>query len=100
MVLVRLDNWMGHPRGLWVLAGTEFWDRFSFYGMQSLLVLYMVEYLLLPDRIQHVYGFLALRRAIEGIVGPLSTSALATQIFGLYGGLVYFTPIFGGLLGA
>ncbi len=90
---------LGHPRGLWVLAGTEFWDRFSFYGMQSLLVLYMVEYLLLPGRIQHVYGFSALRRVIEAIVGPLSTSALATQIFGLYVGLVYFTPIFGGLLG-
>jgi POT family proton-dependent oligopeptide transporter len=89
----------GHPRGLLILAGTEFWERFSFYGMQSLLVLYMVEYLLLPGHIERIYGFSSLRRAIEAIVGPLSIRALSTQIFGLYAGLVYLTPIFGGLLG-
>ena len=37
------DRW-GHPRGLGVLAGTELWDRISFHGMQSLLVLYMATY--------------------------------------------------------
>ena len=38
----------GHPRGLGFLAGTELWERFSFYSMQSLLMLYMTKYLLLP----------------------------------------------------
>jgi POT family proton-dependent oligopeptide transporter len=89
----------GHPRALWVLAGTELWDRISFHGMQALLVLYMVDQLLMPGHIEHIAGFAAFRGVIEGVTGPLSTQALATQIFGLYVGLVYFTPVFGGLLG-
>jgi POT family proton-dependent oligopeptide transporter len=89
----------GHPRELVVLASTEFWDRISFHGMLALLVLYMVEQLLLPGHIEHVVGFARLRRSIEAITGPLSTQALATQIFGLYIGLIYFTPVFGGMVG-
>jgi len=89
----------GHPRALWVLAGTELWDRISFHGMQSLLVLYMVGQLLLPGHVEHIAGFVAFRGLIEGVTGPLSTEALATQIFGIYVGLVYFTPVFGGWLG-
>ena len=38
----------GHPRGFAFLFATEMWERFSYYGMRSLLVLYMVKYLLLP----------------------------------------------------
>ena len=67
--------------------------------MQALLVLYMVEQLLLPGHVEHVAGFPAFRAAIESVTGPLSTQALAFQIFGLYIGLVYFTPVFGGALG-
>ena len=89
----------GHPRALWVLAGTELWDRISFHGMQALLVLYMVGALLLPGHVEHIAGFGTFRAAIEDVTGPLSTQALATQIFGLYVGLVYFTPVFGGWLG-
>jgi POT family proton-dependent oligopeptide transporter len=89
----------GHPRGLLYIAGTELWDRISFHGMQALLVLYMVEQLLLPGHVEHVVGFGALRTAIEFATGPLSAQALAFQIFGLYVGLVYFTPVFGGALG-
>lgn len=89
----------GHPRGLGVLAGLEVWDRVSFYGMQSLLVLYMVEQLLLPGHVERIAGFSAFRAGLEGIVGPMSTQALASQIFGLYVGLVALTPIFGGFLG-
>ena len=37
----------GHPKGLWVLAGTELWDRISFHGMQAILTLYLVSELLL-----------------------------------------------------
>jgi POT family proton-dependent oligopeptide transporter len=89
----------GQPRGLAVLAGLELWDRVSFYGMQALLVLYMVGELLLPGRVEHIVGFAGFRSALEGVVGPLSVQALASQIFGLYVGLAAFTPIIGGFLG-
>ncbi len=44
----------GHPRGLTILFGTEMWERFSYYGMRALLVLYLVKYLLLPGHVEHV----------------------------------------------
>jgi POT family proton-dependent oligopeptide transporter len=89
---------MGHPKGLFYLAFTEAWERFSYYGMTALLVLYMVNQLLLPGHIEHISGFAGFRAAVESVVGPLSTQALASQIFGLYSGFVYFTPILGGLI--
>jgi POT family proton-dependent oligopeptide transporter len=89
----------GQPRGLWVLAGTEFWERVSFHGMQALLVLYMVEQLLLPGHVDHVAGLAAVRRTVEAATGPLSTQAFASQLFGLYVGFVYFTPAIGGWIG-
>ena len=88
-----------HPRGLAYLAFTEAWERFSYYGMTALLVLYMVNQLLLPGHIEHVAGFAAFRAMIEATTGPLSTQALASEIFGLYAGFVYFTPVLGGWLG-
>ncbi|MBW8816110.1 MAG: peptide MFS transporter [Caulobacterales bacterium] len=89
----------GHPRALPYLAGTEFWDRVSFHGMQALLTLYMVEQLLLPGHIEKVAGFAGFRAAIEAVTGPLSTQALASQVFGLYLGFALFAPLFGGALG-
>jgi POT family proton-dependent oligopeptide transporter len=89
----------GHPRGLVFIASTELWDRISFHGMQALLVLYMVGQLLLPGHIERIAGFAQLRAVIEAVTGPLSPQALASQIFGIYVGLVYFTPVFGGILG-
>src|SRR5215212_9349097 len=89
----------GHPKGLPYLAFTEAWERFSYYGMSALVVLYMVNQLLLPGHVEHVAGFAGFRAAIEGVFGPLSTQALASQIFGLYSGFVYFTPVIGGWLG-
>jgi POT family proton-dependent oligopeptide transporter len=89
----------GHPRGLTVLAATELWDRISFHGMQALLVLYMVEELLRPGHVENIRGFIPLRHVIEAVTGHLSSQALASQIFGLYMGLIYFTPVFGGMLG-
>jgi POT family proton-dependent oligopeptide transporter len=91
-------TFMGHPKGLFYLAFTEAWERFSFYGMTALLVLYMVNQLLLPGHVENVAGFAGFRAAIESVTGPLSVQALASQIFGLYAGLVYFTPLFGGLI--
>jgi len=67
-----------HPMGLRVLFLTEMWERFSFYCMLSILSLYMSE-------------------TIAG--GGLGFSTFKTgQIYGLYIGLVYFTPLIGGLL--
>jgi POT family proton-dependent oligopeptide transporter len=92
-------DFFGHPRGLIFVAGTELWERISFHGMQALLVLYMVEQLLLPGHVENIGGFARFRAVIEGVTGPLSSQALASQIFGLYVGLVYFIPVFGGMLG-
>jgi POT family proton-dependent oligopeptide transporter len=89
-------GFFGHPKGLAYLAFTEAWERFSYYGMSALLVLYMVDQLLLPGHVVHVLGFAAFRQALESVFGPLSTQALASQIFGLYSGFVYFTPVLGG----
>jgi POT family proton-dependent oligopeptide transporter len=87
---------LGHPRGLAYLAFTEAWERFSYYGMISLLVLYMVNQLLLPGHVEHVAGFDRFRGGVEHVFGPLTTQQLASQIFGLYAGFVYFTPVLGG----
>jgi len=89
---------MGHPKGLFYLAFTEAWERFSYYGMTALVVLYMLNQLLLPGHVEHIAGFAGFRAAVESVVGPLSTQALASQIFGLYSGFVYFTPLLGGFI--
>jgi len=89
---------MGHPRGLFYLAFTEAWERFSYYGMTALLALFMVNQLLLPGHVEQIAGFGGFRAAVESLVGPLSTQALASQIFGLYSGFVYFTPLLGGMI--
>src|SRR6516164_6201584 len=68
----------GHPRGLAVLFATEAWERFSYFGNAALVVLYMTKYLLDPGRVE--------------------TVPLASQLFGFYTGLAYFTPILGGLV--
>ncbi len=62
-----------HPPGLYVLFFTEMWERFSYYGMRSLLVYYMITHLQF-------------------------TQIRSSQIYGLYTGFVYFTPLFGGML--
>src|SRR6201988_3216027 len=91
-------TFLGHPKGLLYLAFTEAWERFSYYGMTALVVLFMVNQLLLPGHVEHIAGFTGFRASLESIVGPLSTQALASQIFGLYSGFVYFTPLLGGII--
>ena len=63
----------GHPKGLWVLFGffTEMWERFSYYGMRAIFILFMTKVLLMKD-------------------------ADASEIYGSYTGLVYLTPLLGG----
>lgn len=88
-----------HPPGLWTLAATEVWDRASFYGMQALLILYMIQYLLLPGQAEQVIGLGALKSAIAAMRGPLSIEGQATQIFALYITVLGFLPLIGGWLG-
>ncbi|AKJ05548.1 POT family proton-dependent oligopeptide transporter [Archangium gephyra] len=68
----------GHPKGLYLLFTTEMWERMSYYGMRALLVLYMVG------------------ATDKGGFGWTQSKAL--QIYGLYTGLVYATPVIGGYL--
>jgi POT family proton-dependent oligopeptide transporter len=85
---------LGHPKGLGYLAFVEGCERFSYYSMQTLLVLYMVKYLLLPEHAGGVIGLEALR----GWYGGIDGQPFASKIFGDYTSLVYLTPILGGLI--
>jgi len=85
---------LGHPKGLGYLAFVEGCERFSYYSMQTLLVLYMVKYLLLPEHAGGVVGLEALR----GWYGGIDGQPFASKIFGDYTSLVYLTPILGGLI--
>lgn len=86
---------LGHPKGLGFLAFVEGCERFSYYSMQTLLVLYMVKYLLLPQNIGNVAGLQALQ---SEWYGGLQGQPLASAIFGDYTALVYLTPILGGII--
>ncbi|EAT06954.1 Amino acid/peptide transporter, partial [Sphingomonas sp. SKA58] len=66
-------SWFGHPRQLARLFTTEMWERFGFYGMRALLVLYLTDHFLFSD-----------------------TSASGT--YGAYMSLVYLTPFIGGFI--
>jgi POT family proton-dependent oligopeptide transporter len=86
---------LGHPKGLGYLAFIEACERFSYYSMQTLLTLYMVNYLLVPERMDGVVGLNWLRTwHYEGLSGQ----PLASAIFGDYTSLVYLTPILGGII--
>lgn len=72
------------------------WERFSFYGMRSLLVLYLTQYLLLPGHVENVWGYAAIKSGFEFFAGPLDIQPLSSLIYGLYTGLIYLTPLLGG----
>jgi POT family proton-dependent oligopeptide transporter len=85
---------LGHPKGLGYLGFTEGCERFSYYSMQTLLTLYMVNYLLVPGRMDNVIGL----NWLNGTFFGLSGQPLASAIFGTYTALVYLTPIVGGII--
>ncbi|QIL01784.1 peptide MFS transporter [Sphingomonas sinipercae] len=86
---------IGHPKGLGYLSFVEGCERFSYYSMQTLLVLYMVKYLLTPERMAGVVGLDWLRSwHYTGLEGQQLSSA----IYGDYSSLVYLTPILGGVI--
>mgnify|MGYP002700428322 CR=1 FL=1 len=70
---LNADELFGHPKGLYVCFATELWERFSFYGMKFLLLLYLTKY--------HLF-----------------TDAAGYDVLGAYAGLVYALPVIGGLL--
>jgi len=67
------DTFLGHPKGVYVCFFTEMWERFSFYGMKALLLLYLLQH--------HKFG-----------------DDVGYDVIGAYGGLVYCLPVIGGLL--
>jgi POT family proton-dependent oligopeptide transporter len=69
----KSDEFVGHPRGLFVLFYAEMWERFSYYGMRALLVLYLTQFWLFSD-------------------------GKANLMYGGYNSLVYVTPVLGGYL--
>ena len=90
----------GHPAGLYVLFFSEMWERVSYYGMRALLILYMTDYLFVRMKagVVPVYGFGGLESAITSVFGPQSIQQIASQIYGLYTGLVYFATLPGGMI--
>jgi proton-dependent oligopeptide transporter, POT family len=91
-------SFFGHPRGLGWLSFAELWERFSYYGMQSLLILYLNNYLLQPGKVDTIWGISALQDVLEVLYGPLTLAGTGSAIFGLYVGLVWLTPVLGGLV--
>jgi POT family proton-dependent oligopeptide transporter len=79
-------------------VAAEAMEAFSFYGMQSLLVLYMLKHLLLPGHVERIAGFVPFRSMLEHVYGPLSAPALASAVQGLFAGSIYLTPMAGGFL--
>jgi proton-dependent oligopeptide transporter, POT family len=72
----RAAEWLGFPKGAWLIIGVEFWERFSFYGMLSILVLYLTA------------------TPIRGGFGWSATEALA--LLGVYSFAMYAFPALGG----
>jgi POT family proton-dependent oligopeptide transporter len=94
----RDTAFIGHPVGLAWLSASEFWERFCYYGMQSLLVLYLTHYLLQPGHIQQVWGFAPFERLIGWLYPKATQMALASNTAQLYAALVYVTPLAGGYI--
>ncbi len=72
-LIKQQEELFGHPKGLYVCFATELWERFSFYGMKYLLLLYLTKYHLFSDE-------------------------AGLQVLGAYAGLVYALPLIGGML--
>jgi len=80
MPAVTRETWLGHPKGLFLLFGTEMWERFSYYGMRALLVLSLVAGV---ESTNPGFGW---------------SQSEALKLYGLFTGFVYFTPLIGGWL--
>ena len=88
------DTFMGHPKGLFLLFSTEMMERFSYYGMRAILVLFLVS----VTQDQQAAALLTDPNYQAGIPGLGWTQADALSLYGTYTGLVYITPLIGGWL--
>jgi POT family proton-dependent oligopeptide transporter len=79
----RAGDFLGHPKGLYVLSSTEMWERFSFYSMRGILTLYVVSIVLAKMTAEK---------------GAEFTGGIADQVYGAYMGFVYSAPFIGGML--
>lgn len=96
---VQKGTILGHPVGLFILFFTEMWERFSYYGMRALLMIYMTKYLLLePERAKAVLGYSLLESLLIGAFGAKEVQDFASHLYGLYTGFVYLSPLFGGMI--
>jgi POT family proton-dependent oligopeptide transporter len=96
--LLRQLGMAGHPPGLPVLFFTEMWERFSFFGLTSLLVLYLNDGVLEAHRLQKVLGGPLLVRAFGQPRTTREIEAVSLYIFGGYTGAAYMLPLAGGAL--
>ena len=108
----QTKNFLGHPIGLSFLFTTEMWERFSYYGMRAILVLYITHYLFDPTNIGHVWGYETIKNILESMFGTLDANPpvaalgepviygqqFSSLVYGFYTGFVYLTPFFGGML--
>jgi len=83
--IVIFTNRKIHPGALFLLFFAELWERFSYYGMRALLVLYMVDQVVLGD-------------ATDTMTGMGYSKEMAYAVYAAYGAMVYATPVIGGLL--
>ena len=92
-------TFFGHPRGLFYLFSTEMWERYAYYGMVAILVLYMQNHLFQPGVAEHVIGYGLAKRTLEAISGrSLGPQAMASLVYGYYGFLTYAAPLVGGIV--
>jgi len=87
-----------HPLALYVLYFTEMWERFCFYGMRALLVYYMTEHVFLPGWKEKLVGHASIMSFLGLIFGEMSVQEQSSQVYGLYSGFVYLTPLLGGII--
>jgi proton-dependent oligopeptide transporter, POT family len=91
----------GHPIGLTYLFTTEMWERFSYYGMRAILVLFLVNFVLLNPTADTVVGYHTMKHVFEVVYNggaPLAPQPLSSIIYGNYTSFVYLTPLIGGLI--
>ncbi len=99
--LVPEKELFGHPRGLSYLFATEMWERFAYYGMRAILILYLTNFLLLHPQADGVLGYHAIKRTLEVVFNggrPLAVQPLSSIIYGNYTAFVYLTPVLGGII--
>ena len=87
----------GHPKGLYVLFLTEMWERFSYYGMRALLMLYLTQHFFFSDEpASYIYGsYIALVYVLTFVGGPIADRYLGASKAVIYGAVLLICGHFG-----